>query len=148
MKDAGEGVTHECRKHNLAGLAAEGALVSAQVPSLHQYRFQTGRVASVRWLARVVLPASGSLQILLAPVLLDRSSRPGIDRRKFGFGLGGGGAFFLGPGDGDSSGTKCSTLCNRGPAKWSLKVSQKAPNGRLKFRESLSGAPGNFPKHA
>jgi hypothetical protein len=41
MKDAGKEVLHECRKHHLAGLAAESALVSAQVPSLHQYRFQT-----------------------------------------------------------------------------------------------------------
>ena len=94
MKDAGREVPHECRKHNLAGLAAEGALVSAQVPSLHQYRLQTSRVASVRWLACVVLSASGSLQILLAPVLLDRLARPGIDRRKFGFGPGGGALFF------------------------------------------------------
>src|SRR5580698_8536595 len=78
MKDAGEGVTHECWNDNLAGLAAESALVSAQVPSLHRYRFQTSRVAPVRWLACVVLPASGSLQILLAPVLLDRSAGSGI----------------------------------------------------------------------
>jgi hypothetical protein len=56
------------------------------------------------------------------------------------------GRIFLRPGDGGSSGTKCSTLCDRDPAKWSLKVSQKPPNGRLKLRESLSGAPGNFPK--
>jgi hypothetical protein len=94
MKDLEEEVSHERRKHNLAGLAAESALVSAQVPSLHRYRFQARRVASVRWLACVVLSASGSLQVLLAPVLLDRSARPGIDRRKFGFGLGGGRAFF------------------------------------------------------
>jgi hypothetical protein len=94
MKDAGKGVHHECWNDNLAGLVAEGALVSAQVPSLHQYRFQTSRVASLRWPACVVLPASGSLQILLAPVLLDRPARPGIDRRKFGFGLGRGLLFF------------------------------------------------------
>jgi hypothetical protein len=79
MKDLEEEVAHECWNDNLAGLAAESALVSAQVPSLHQYRFQTSRVASVRWLACVVLPASGSLQILLAPVLLDRSARTGIN---------------------------------------------------------------------
>src|ERR1700735_3362156 len=128
MKDAGEGVTHECWNDNLAGLAAESALVSAQVPSLHRYRFQTSRVAPVRWLACVVLPASGSLPILLAPVLLDRSAGSGIScghrnksavirlrtRRR---------AIFLGPGDGGSSGTKCSTLCDRDPAKWSLKAS-------------------------
>jgi hypothetical protein len=94
MKDLEEEVSHECWNDNLAGLAAESALVSAQVPSLHQHRFQTSRVAPVRRLACVVLPASSSLQILLAPVLLDRSARPGIDRRKFGFGLGGEGAFF------------------------------------------------------
>lgn len=94
MKDLEREASHECRKHNLAGLAAEGALVSTQVPSLHQYRFQTSRAASVRWPACVVLPASSALQILLAPVLLDRPARPGIDRRKFGFGLGGGSAFF------------------------------------------------------
>ena len=66
MKDAGREVSHECWNDNLAGLAAEGALVSAQVPSLHQHRFQTGRIASVRWLACVVLSASGAMQILLA----------------------------------------------------------------------------------
>jgi hypothetical protein len=43
MKDLEEEeVFHECWDDNLAGLAAEGALVSAQVPSLHQHRFQTG----------------------------------------------------------------------------------------------------------
>ena len=94
MKDSEKEVPHECRKHYLAGLAAEGALVSAQVPSLHQYRFQTSRVAPVRWPACAVLSAFGAMQILLAPVLLDRSARPGIDRRKFGFGLGGGGRIF------------------------------------------------------
>jgi hypothetical protein len=41
MKDLEEKeVSHECWNDNLAGLAAEGALVSAQVPSLHQYRIQ------------------------------------------------------------------------------------------------------------
>jgi hypothetical protein len=94
MKDAGREVSHECWDYYLAGLAAEGALVSAQVPSLHQRRFQASRAAPVRWLARAVLSASGAMQILLAPVLLDRSARPGIDRRKFGCRLGGGGAFF------------------------------------------------------
>jgi hypothetical protein len=42
MKDAGREVSDECWDYYLAGLAAEGALVSAQVPSLHRYRFQTG----------------------------------------------------------------------------------------------------------
>ena len=79
MKDLEEKeVSHECWDYYMAGLAAESALVSAQVPSLHRYRFQTSRVAPVRWLACVVLPASGSLQILLAPVLLDRSAGSGI----------------------------------------------------------------------
>ena len=145
MKDAGREVSHECWDYYLAGLAAEGALVSTQVPSLHQYRFQAGRVAPVRWPACAVLSASGAMQILLAPVLLDRPARSGIDRRKFGFGLGGG-ALFLGPGDGGSSGTKCSTLCDVDSTKWSHRASQKGPSGRLKFRESLSGAPSNFPK--
>jgi hypothetical protein len=41
MKDLEEKeVSHECWNDNLAGLAAESALVSAQVPSLHQYRIQ------------------------------------------------------------------------------------------------------------
>jgi hypothetical protein len=145
MKDLEEEVPHECRKHNLAGLAAESSLVSAQVPSLHQYRFQTSRVAPVRWPACAVLSASGAMQILLAAVLLDRTARPGIDRRKFGL-VSARGRIFLGLGEGDSSDTKCSTLCDREPPKWSLKVSQKGPNGRLKFPESLSGAPGNCPK--
>jgi hypothetical protein len=87
MKDAGKEVLHERRKHNLAGLAAESALVSAQVPSLHQYRFQTGRVASLRWPARAVLSASGALQILLAPVLLDRAACTGMNHGQFGSGL-------------------------------------------------------------
>src|ERR1700685_1678922 len=119
MKDAGKGVPHECWNDNLAGLAAEGALVSAQVPSLHQYRFQTSRVASVRWLACAVLPASGALQILLAPVLLDRPAGSGIScgRRNRSAGIRlwprRRGAFFWGQGDGGSSGTKCSTLYDR-----------------------------------
>jgi hypothetical protein len=86
MKDAEKEVTHERRKHNLAGLAAESALVSAQMPSLHQYRFQTSGVASVRWPACAVLSASGALQVLLAAVLLDRSARSRINHRRFGFG--------------------------------------------------------------
>jgi hypothetical protein len=135
MKDLEEEVSHECWDYYMAGLAAESALVSAQMPSLHQYRFQAGRVASVRWFARVVLSPPGSLQILLAPVLLDRSARPGIScgrrnkpeairrwpRRR--------GAFF-----------------GAGSLKWPLKASQKARSGRLKLREMLTGAPGNFPK--
>jgi hypothetical protein len=56
------------------------------------------------------------------------------------------GTIFPEPGEGGPSGAKCSILCDRDPAKWSLGVSQKQPNGRLKFRESWSGAPGNCVK--
>ncbi len=54
-------------------------------------------------------------------------------------------ALFPGAGQRGATRTKCSALCDREPAKWSLKASRKIPNGRLKFRESSSGAPGNFP---
>jgi len=59
---------------------------------------------------------------------------------------------YLEAGAGSPSRSKCSTLCDLDPAKWSLKVSQEAPSGRLKLRESLksrassTGAPGNFLK--
>jgi hypothetical protein len=86
MKGLEKEASHECWNDNLAGLAAEGALVSAPVPSLHQYRFQTCRVAPVRRPASAVFSPPGSLQILLAPVLLDRSARPGMNPRQVGSG--------------------------------------------------------------
>jgi hypothetical protein len=123
MKDLEEEIPHECWDYYMAGLAAESALVSAQVPSLHQHRFQAGRVASLRWLACVVLPASGAMQILLAPVLLDRSARPGIGRRNFGFGPGGG-AFFGGRATAAQVARNVQ-LCATGAPR----------NGRLKFHK-------------
>ena len=67
------------------------------------------------------------------------------DRPKKGQSVSGLPGLFLEAREGSPSRSKCSTLCDLDSAKWSLKVSQKAPSGRLKLRETLSGAPSNFP---
>ena len=54
--------------------------------------------------------------------------------------------FFSVPAQTRPTRAKCSTLCDRDPVKCEPGSSQKVPNVRLNVRESLRGAPSNFPK--
>jgi hypothetical protein len=70
----------------MARLAAESALVAAKVPALQIRRIQTRRVAFLRWTARLIFSSSGSLQVLLATVLLGFPARRGMSTQEHRFG--------------------------------------------------------------
>jgi len=68
-------VPHERCNHHLAALASESSLDKTKVPSLQLGSIQTSRVALLRWSSRHVCSPPGSLQVLLAAVLLDFFAR-------------------------------------------------------------------------